>query len=126
MARAVETGSWTTAVAARRPGIPEWVWRVIVRLGIDNPGITSLERIAEGGTDTLLIAGPGDYLHIALGAEARIRVLEQRPNVELVRLGELGHASWAMDQRHHMLGVIRDHVVGTFAGDRPSSPRVDA
>ena len=126
MARTVEVGSWTTAVAARRPEIPESVWRLIVRLGIDNPGVTSLERIADGGTDTLLIAGAGDYQHISLGAERRMEALEQHPNFELVQLVELDHASWAMAQRHRMLAVIRDHVVHTFTGGRQSSPRVDA
>jgi len=125
MARAVEMGTWPPAVATRRPEIPESVWRWVVRLGIDNPGVTSLERIADGGTDTLLIAGAGDYQHLAVGAEQRIRALEQRPNFELVRL-DLEHASWALAQRHHMLDIIRDHVVDTFDGGRPSTPPVDA
>ena len=92
MARTVETGSWPPAVAARRPEIPERAWRAIVALGIDNPGVSSLERVADGGTNTLLIAGGGDFLHLSVGAERRFGSLEQRPNFELVRLVELDHA----------------------------------
>jgi alpha-beta hydrolase superfamily lysophospholipase len=120
LTRAVQIGTWPAAVATRHPGVPESVWRVVTRLTIDNPGVSSLERVAGTDTDTLLIAGSGDYLPIALGAERRIRALEQEPNFKLVRL-ELDHASWAMAQRHLMMAVIGDHVLDRFGGPRPET-----
>jgi alpha-beta hydrolase superfamily lysophospholipase len=126
LTRAVHIGSWPAAVAVRHPGVPEWIWRVVNRVALDNPGISTLERIASTDTDTLLILGSADYVPIGLGAERRIRALEREPNFRLASLAELDHASWTMQQRHLMLAVIRDHVVATFAGPPPSPSSPDS
>jgi alpha-beta hydrolase superfamily lysophospholipase len=120
--KAVHTGTWPAAVAIRRPGVPESVWRLIVGVTIDNPGVSTLERIADSDTDTLLITGADDYLPIGLGAEERMRALSRKPNFKLERLMELDHASWVMAQRHRMLAVISDHVVTKFTHPGLSSP----
>ena len=75
--KALEVGTWPVAVARRHPRIPGWIWTGVNRTLLDNTGIGTLEQIVAAGVDTHLVAGPGDLLPITLGAEGRIRKLQE-------------------------------------------------
>ncbi len=121
--KALEVGTWPVAVARRHPRIPGWLWAVVNRTLLDNTGIGTLEHIVAAGVDTHLVAGPGDLLPITLGAEGRIRRLQDTGRFHLEVLGELDHASWVMRQRHRLIDAVEDHVIATFGSPRPHRGR---
>jgi alpha-beta hydrolase superfamily lysophospholipase len=116
--RAVESGSWTVTVASAYPRVPSRVWWLVYRFLFERNAISTLETVVGSGVDTVLIVGPHDFVPISLGWDRRVEALMETPNFHLVRLDQLEHAAWALEQRHLMISVITEHVVGSFGPER--------
>jgi len=107
--RALENGAWPVAVAQRRPGVPEWVWRFVHLHLLEDTGISTLERIDALGVDTFLVCGNADFIPIAIGSGDRIRMLEQSPHFHLNVVDELDHAAWSKEQRELLVDLMVEH-----------------
>jgi alpha-beta hydrolase superfamily lysophospholipase len=118
---ALDNGTWPVAMAKRRPGIPESVWRFVSRHLLDNTGTTILKRVVESEIDTFVVCGSDDYLPIRIGSDDQIRLLEQAPNFHLEVLSDLDHASWAMAHRKRLVASIAGHLQRAYCSPAPGS-----
>ncbi|MCU1463953.1 MAG: Alpha/beta hydrolase family protein [Acidimicrobiales bacterium] len=109
-------------LVALKDRLPEYVWTMLDRVGIDRSPLTGLERLVERADDVLLICDPGAAKPLRRRGPTVLRRLEESGRFRLVVLDNLDHGMLRRQPREVAVAMLTAHLRARFGRTVERSP----
>jgi hypothetical protein len=111
-AKALPAHDFLSAVMYR---LPSWVWWIVNRTAISNAPATTLTRIAQKGTEVVLVCNTPDAWQATRGGRRALKRLGRAGRMEIEVFDEIEHTLLCLDGRERVVGLLTGHVRDRYA-----------
>jgi alpha-beta hydrolase superfamily lysophospholipase len=91
-------------------GLPSWVWWIINRIAVTNAPATTLRRIADRGTEVVLVCNTPDAWQATRGGRRALGRLGRRGRMQIEVFDDIEHTLLCRDGREKVVALLTEHV----------------
>jgi len=90
--------------------LPSWVWWILNRIAVANAPATTLRRIAERGTEVVLVCNSPDAWLATRGGKMALKRLGRARRMEIEVFDDIEHTLLCRDGRDRVVTLLTEHV----------------